>query len=167
MTLNKQVQEQILKLDGVDEITSSDDTISSLASVAKGIQIATLVLLLILIVISVFIIAYTIKLTVYARRREISIMKYVGATNGFIRGPFIVEGVIIGIISAVIILAIVGPVYDILINNILASSVIQRMGIALYSFSGVFTKLLSVYLLLGIGIGVVGSAISMRKYLKV
>ena len=94
-------------------------------------------------------------------------MKYVGATNGFIRGPFIVEGVIIGIISAVIILAIVGPVYDILINNILASSVIQRMGIALYSFSGVFTKLLSVYLLLGIGIGVVGSAISMRKYLKV
>ncbi len=167
LTLNKQVQEQILKLDGVDEITSSDDTISSLASVAKGIQIATLVLLLILIVISVFIIAYTIKLTVYARRREISIMKYVGATNGFIRGPFIVEGVIIGIISAVIILAIVGPVYDILINNILASSVIQRMGIALYSFSGVFTKLLAVYLLLGIGIGVVGSAISMRKYLKV
>lgn len=167
LTLNKQVQNEILKLDAVDEIASSDDTISMLASVAKGIQIGTLVLLIILIIISIFIISYTIKLTVYARRREISIMKYVGATNSFIRGPFIVEGIIIGIISAILSVGIVGVVYNALIGKLLTSSVLQRINIVLYGFSDIAIKLLIVYLILGIGIGIIGSAISMRKYLKV
>lgn len=167
LTLNKEVQTEILKLDAVDEIASSDDTISMLASVAKGIQIGTLVLLVILIIISIFIISYTIKLTVYARRREISIMKYVGATNSFIRGPFIVEGIIIGIISALFSVLIVGGVYNALIDKLLASPVLQRINIVLYGFSDITLKLLGVYLILGIGIGIVGSAISMRKYLKV
>lgn len=167
LTLNKEVQAEILKLDAVDEIASSDDTISMLASVAKGIQIGTLVLLVILIIISIFIISYTIKLTVYARRREISIMKYVGATNSFIRGPFIVEGIIIGIISALLSVGIVGGVYNAIIDKLLTSSVLQRINIVLYGFSDIAIKLLGVYLILGIGIGIIGSAISMRKYLKV
>ena len=167
LNLNDSVQEQILKLDGVDEIAASNDTISALSNVANGIQVATLGLLVILIVISVFIISYTIKLTVYARRKEISIMKYVGATNGFIRGPFIVEGIIIGVTSAIIILGIVGVAYNSVISGALSSPAIQRMGITLYSFADVFVKLLVVYLVLGIGIGVLGSVISMRKYLKV
>ena len=128
---------------------------------------ATLGLLVILIVISVFIISYTIKLTVYARRKEISIMKYVGATNGFIRGPFVVEGIIIGVVSAIITLAIVGLAYNSVVNSILSSSVVQMMSIALYNFSDIFVKLLLVYIILGTGIGIVGSIISMRKYLKV
>ena len=167
LELNNQVQEKILQINGVDEITAQNDTISSLSTVAKGIQMATVVLLVILVVISVFIISYTIKLTVYARRREISIMKYVGATNGFIRGPFIVEGVIIGVISAIITLAIVGLAYNSAINGILSSSVIQIINMTLYGFSDIFLKLLIVYLVLGTGIGILGSAISMRKYLKV
>ena len=167
LELNNQVQEKIMQINGVDEITAQNDTISSLSTVAKGIQMATIVLLVILVVISVFIISYTIKLTVYARRREISIMKYVGATNGFIRGPFIVEGVIIGVISAIITLAIVGLAYNSAINGILSSSVIQIINMTLYGFSDIFLKLLIVYLVLGTGIGILGSAISMRKYLKV
>ncbi len=167
LTLNSQVQEQIVQLNGVEEITAQDDTISSLATVAKGIQMATLVLLLILVIISVFIISYTIKLTVYARRKEISIMKYVGATNGFIRGPFVVEGIIIGVVSALITLAIVGLAYNSAVNGILSSSVIQIINMTLYSFSDIFAKLLIVYFVLGTGIGILGSIISMRKYLKV
>ena len=167
LTLNDTVQEQILQIEGVAEITASNDTISSLATVARGIQIATFGLLIILIIISVFIISYTIKLTVYARRREISIMKYVGATNGFIRGPFIVEGIIIGLVSAIITLAIVGLAYNSGVNGILSSSVVQMMGITLYNFSDIFVKLLIVYIALGTGIGMIGSIISMRKYLKV
>lgn len=167
LNLNKEVQEKILALDGVEEITSSDDTISMLSSIAKGIQMGTLVLLVILIIISIFIISYTIKLTVYARRREISIMKYVGATNSFIRGPFIVEGMIIGVISAILSLGIVGVVYNSVISKLLTSPVIQRINIALYGFSDIAVKLLVVYLIMGIGIGIIGSAISMRKYLKV
>ena len=167
LTKNKQVQEQIQEMPHVDKISSSNDTISRLASVAKTIQTATLVLLILLIIISIFIISYTIKLTVYARRKEISIMKYVGATNSFIRGPFIVEGVIIGIISAILTLGIIGVAYNAVLSKMMESTVVQNITITFYTFSDLFIKIISVYLLLGIGIGILGSIISMRKYLKV
>lgn len=167
LSLNEEVQEQIFKLDYVDEIESQNNTISKLQSLANGIQIMTIVILVLLIVISIFIISYTIKLTVHARRREISIMKYVGATNGFIRGPFIVEGVIIGIISAVITLVVLGLCYNAVMGGIGESVLVQDIGIGLLSFSDMFFLVLTVYLLLGIGIGILGSVISMRKYLKV
>ena len=112
LSLNEQVQSEILNLDNVDEIASENTTINRLRSLANGIQITTIIILALLIIISIFIIAYTIKLTVHARRREISIMKYVGATNNFIRGPFIVEGIIIGVISAIITLVILGLAYN-------------------------------------------------------
>ena len=88
LNLSKDVQNKILQIENVNEITSSDKTVSTLLSLAKGIKIVTGVILVLLIVISIFIIANTIKLTVHARRKEISIMKYVGATNNFIRWPF-------------------------------------------------------------------------------
>ena len=94
-------------------------------------------------------------------------MKYVGATNSFIRGPFIVEGIIIGVISAIITLVILGIAYNGVMANIGDSVLIQEMGFGLLSFSQMFYLVLTVYLILGVGIGVLGSAISMRKYLKV
>ena len=166
LSLNEQVQNEILKLDNVDEIASENTTINRLRSLANGIQITTIVILALLIIISIFIIAYTIKLTVHARRREISIMKYVGATNNFIRGPFIVEGIIIGVISAIITLIILGLSYNAIMPNIGGSILIQEMGLGLLSFSDMFSLVLTVYLVLGVGIGVLGSVISMRKYLK-
>lgn len=92
---NEAVQQSILAMENIKKITSSDETITTLVSIASGIRIFTGVILIILIFISIFIISNTIKLTVHARRKEISIMKYVGATNWFIRWPFIVEGIII------------------------------------------------------------------------
>ena len=94
-------------------------------------------------------------------------MKYVGATNSFIRGPFIVEGIIIGVISAVITLVILGLAYNAVMGKIGDSILIQEMGFGLLSFSEMFYLVLTVYLVLGVGIGVLGSTISMRKYLKV
>ncbi len=167
LSLNEQVQSEILNLDNVDEIASENTTINRLRSLANGIQITTIIILALLIIISIFIIAYTIKLTVHARRREISIMKYVGATNNFIRGPFIVEGIIIGVISAIITLVILGLAYNAIMPNIGDSILIQEMGLGLLSFSDMFSLVLTVYLVLGVGIGVLGSVISMRKYLKV
>ena len=167
LSLNEQVQTEINKLDNVDEIESQNTTINRLRSLANGIQITTVVILALLIIISIFIIAYTIKLTVHARRKEISIMKYVGATNGFIRGPFIVEGIIIGVISAIITLVILGLAYNAVMSKIGGSVLIQEMGFGLLSFSDMFYLVLTVYLILGVGIGVLGSVISMRKYLKV
>lgn len=167
LSLNDEVQSQINKLDNVDQIESENTTINRLQSLANGIQITTVIILVLLIIISIFIISYTIKLTVHARRREISIMKYVGATNSFIRGPFIVEGIIIGVISAIITLVILGLAYNAVMGKIGDSILIQEMGFGLLSFSEMFYLVLTVYLVLGVGIGVLGSTISMRKYLKV
>lgn len=167
LTLSKQVQDQINEFDNIKKITSSDDTVEALINIANGIKIITGVILILLIVISIFIISNTIKLTVHARRKEISIMRYVGATNNFIRWPFIVEGMIIGIIASVISIAIVGAAYTSIANSLVNEKIIQTMNMTLVTFSEMFSSIIVVYMALGIGIGVLGSVISMRKYLKV
>lgn len=166
LNLSKDVQEKILKIENVDKITSSDKTVSTLLSLAKGIKLVTGIILVLLIIISIFIISNTIKLTVHARRKEISIMKYVGATDSFIRWPFVIEGIIIGIVAALLSILVLGIAYS-LITNAAANSIISTMGIKLLSFTDMTTLLVIVYMVLGIGIGALGSSISMRKYLQV
>lgn len=167
LKLSSEVQENIYKLDNIASITSQDNTINNLVKIANGIKIVSIVVLSLLVIISIFIIANTIKLTVHARRKEISIMKYVGATDNFIRWPFIIEGIIIGIIAAIISLAILGVAYNIIISKLADSTVLAKIGMSLLSFADISTLLVIVYLVLGIGIGALGSTISMRKYLKV
>ena len=167
LNLSGQVQDEISKLENVKKITSSDETVSTLINLANGIKIGTGVILVLLVVISIFIIANTIKLTVHARRKEISIMKYVGATNGFIRWPFIVEGMIIGIISSAISIVLVAIAYNFIAEQMVNSQFMKMVGVTLVGFSDMFSSIIFVYMLLGIGIGALGSIISMRKYLKV
>ena len=167
LTLAKEVENQINELENVKNITSANETMEKLVSITNGIRIVTALILAGLVIGAIFIISNTIKLTVYARRKEISIMKYVGATNSFIRWPFIVEGIIIGILSACISILIIGGTYKIVAANLLGSAVIQNLGITLVTFGDMFNMLIIVYLILGIGIGVLGSSISMRKYLEV
>lgn len=167
LKLSSEVQENIYKLDNIASITSQDNTINNLVKIANGIKIVSIVVLSLLVIISIFIIANTIKLTVHARRKEISIMKYVGATDSFIRWPFIIEGIIIGIIAAIISLAILGLAYNLIISKLGNSAVLAKIGMSLLSFANISTLLVIVYLVLGIGIGAIGSTISMRKYLKV
>lgn len=167
LKLSSEVQENIYKLDNIASITSQDNTINNLVKIANGIKIVSIVVLSLLVIISIFIIANTIKLTVHARRKEISIMKYVGATDSFIRWPFIIEGIIIGIIAAIISLAILGLAYNLIISKLGNSAVLAKIGMSLLSFANISTLLVIVYLVLGISIGALGSTISMRKYLKV
>ena len=167
LNLSQDVQDQISKFENVKKITSKDQTVTTLINLANGIKIVTGVILLLLIFISVFIIANTIKLTVHARRKEISIMKYVGATNNFIRWPFIVEGMIIGIMASEISIVIVGIVYNIIADNLVNSQFMKLINMSLVSFGDMFNSIIITYMLLGIGIGAFGSIISMRKYLKV
>ncbi len=159
---DKSEADQVIK-----DITSKDEVVTTLINLANGIRIITGVILVILIIISIFIISNTIKLTVHARRKEISIMKYVGATNSFIRWPFIVEGIIIGIISGAISIIILGINYNLIAGKILESQVVSAMDINLLTFADMFGLIVFVYVLLGVGIGVLGSCISMRRYLKV
>ena len=168
LTKSKTVQDQInTYTDVVKKITSKDEVVTTLINLANGIKIVTGVILVLLIIISIFIIANTIKLTVHARRKEISIMKYVGATNGFIRWPFIVEGMIIGILASIISILIVGGAYTFIADKLVSSQFMQLINMSLISFKDMFSSIIFVYMLLGIGIGVLGSVISMRKYLKV
>lgn len=167
LTKTEEVQAQINTFANVAKITVGSDTINRLVDIANGIRTATGVILVLLILISIFIIANTIKLTVHARRKEISIMKYVGATNGFIRWPFMVEGILIGIISALITVLILGFVYNFVADGIANSGIMQTMGYNLLTYSNMLSMLFTVYIIMGIGIGAIGSAISMRKYLEV
>ena len=175
LTKNNEVKQKIDEYDKdkpdtekvIKKITSSDETITTLINLANGIRIITGVILVILIIISIFIISNTIKLTVHARRKEISIMKYVGATNSFIRWPFIVEGIIIGIISGAISIIILGINYNLIANKILESQVVSAMSINLLTFADMFGLIVLVYTILGVGICILGSCISMRRYLKV
>ena len=167
LNLLDQVEKEIRNLENVKEITSSNETVTTLIDLANGIKIVTGVILILLIIISIFIIANTIKLTVHARRKEISIMKYVGATNGFIRWPFIVEGMIIGIIASAISIVLVAIAYNFIAEQMVNSQFMKMVGVSLVGFSDMFSSIIFTYMLLGIGIGAIGSIISMRKYLKV
>lgn len=167
LSLSRQIEETVSEFSDVANITSSPDTVQKLLNIANGIRIASIVILVLLVLISIFIISNTIKLTVHARRKEISIMKYVGATNSFIRWPFIVEGIIIGVIAGLISLLIMGGLYNLVADKLMETSFKDIIGISLLSFRDMFTMIVSVYAVLGIGIGIIGSTISMRKYLEV
>ena len=132
-----------------------------------GVKIGSYIIIIALIIVSVFIISNTIKLTVYARRKEISIMKYVGATNAFIRWPFIVEGSIIGLMSGALSMAIISIIYIPISQNLGFVSFLATLGLNLLNFGDMFNLILIIYLILGVGIGIVGSSLSMKKYLKV
>ena len=165
LTKINDVEAEIKTFDHVKSITLRNDTINKLLNIANGVRTASAVILVLLIFISIFIISNTIKLTVHARRKEISIMKYVGATNGFIRWPFMVEGIIIGVVAARISVCLLGVAYNYVAGQ--ASGMVETIQINLLQFSDLFKTLMITYLVLGIGIGTIGSAISMRKYLEV
>ena len=167
LDLNESVQEKINQIDGIKRITSSNQTITALSNIGKWIRIVTGSMLIVLILISIFIISNTIKLTVHARRKEISIMKYVGATNNFIRTPFMIEGIIIGLISSIISVLLVGGGYNLIRSKVMQSETAHTIGINILNFSELSTEITMVYIILGVGIGIIGSSISMKKYLDV
>ena len=161
------VEKAIEKMDFVKNIRSSNDTINTLLKIANGIRLAIAVVFASLLVIAITIISNTIKLSVHNRRKEISIMKYVGATNSFIRGPFLVEGIIIGVLAACITIVLVTLAYDNVVTQIESSQVLQAMNVSLLQYAEILKSIIIVYLVLGVGIGMTGSGLSMRKYLEV
>ena len=176
LSLNDEVKNEIKQIPQVDDIVSSNQLIAQILRLAKGVKYVTAGILALLIIISVSIISNTIKLTVHARRKEISIMKYVGATNNFIRAPFVVEGIILGVISSLISIVLLGGLYVWLKNGIIGNALqgwlkgFSNMSSGmekLLQFDQMFSEIMVIFLAIGIGIGVFGSILSMKKYLKV
>lgn len=155
---------EIKSLDHIYTVRENTDLAKKLDTISRGISIIAITIIAVLFAISLFIISNTIKLTVYSRRLEISIMKSVGATNSFVRLPFVVEGIILGVISSIISLGAVWGVYELAINQF--SDLFTSIGIVPLSFTKYALIMLGAFLAVGILSGVGGSLITMRKYLN-
>ena len=160
-----QVNAALEKLDGVEDIRYYKDTVDKLTKVTKFLQTAMLVLMAFLVIVSIVVVSNTIKLTVVARSREISIMKYIGATNWFVRGPFLVEGIIIGIISSLLAAGITYLLYWKFVD-VAGKQIMTILSSPLVPVSYLAINLILIFLAMGISIGGAGSVISMRKYLN-
>ena len=154
---------QIKKLNRIDTVRQNTDLAKKLAKISNGISIISIVIIAVLFAISLFIISNTIKLTVYSRRLEISIMKSVGATNSFVQLPFVVEGVILGVVAGVLSLFAVWGIYELAINRF--GDVFSSIGLDPLKFTDYAWIMLGVFVAIGIVSGVGGSLITMRKYL--
>ena len=154
---------QIKKLNHIDTVRQNTDLAKKLAKISNGISIISIVIIAVLFVISLFIISNTIKLTVYSRRLEISIMKSVGATNSFVQLPFVVEGIILGVVAGVLSLFAVWGIYELAINRF--GDVFSSIGLDPLKFTDYAWIMLGVFVAIGIVSGVGGSLITMRKYL--
>ncbi len=153
--------EKIKAIDGVDTVVNRSELFEKLTKFDRFVSLAGMIIVLILALVSLFIISNTIRLTMYNRRFEISIMKSVGATDWFVRIPFMVEGVIIGIIAAIISSVTLKFFYDFIIQVI-------KKNISFFNtpFSDVSVPLFLSFLLAGILFGLIGGLISISKYLK-
>ncbi len=161
LSLYEQTVKDIKAIDGVDSVNSRQDTARMLTNLSRIVNLVSIGVVIALVVISLFIIANTIRATMYSRRFEISIMKSVGATNAFVRMPFLVEGIVIGFISAIISTVGIALLYEgvmTAITNIIPFEFIP--------ISQIILPVALAFIAAGVIIGMLGSTLSMRKYLK-
>lgn len=161
------VVSKIEQVEGVRKIRSSETETEFLVKISNFLRLFGSVLILALAAISVVIITNTVKLSVFTRRTEISIMKYVGATDWFIRWPFVIEGIITGLVGAAIPIIVAWPLYNKLIDVIYAQIPMIRSIVTFKFGIDIFSVLLPVSLAFGALLGVLGSNISLRKHLNV
>jgi cell division transport system permease protein len=159
--------EKIARLSGVESVDYGQEIVDQLLSFSRGIQIFGYTVITFLGVVSLFLIANTIKLTVYSRRRQIGIMKYVGATDWFIRWPFILEGIFLGLLGALFTYLLLFYGYTLLYFRSSTWLYQNFLSVQLVVPEVAGRELLKLLFLMGAGIGAVGSAVSVRRFLKV
>lgn len=158
------VAEKAGKINGIEDVKYYKDTIQKLVKITRGFQIATVIIIIFLIVIATVVVSNTIKLTVLNRSDEIVIMKYVGATNWFIRAPFLLEGILIGVLSAMIAGGIVSLIYN-SISKFIGEKLLSMLSTPMVPVSFLSWNMLLIFFSLGMSIGAWGSIISMRRFL--
>lgn len=156
--------EHARNISGVESVMYYKDTVEKLVKVTDSMQMGALIVMIFLVIVSVVVVSNTIKLTVLAREKEIEIMKYVGATNWFIRGPFLIEGILIGLLSALVSSGLIALIYDKIVElageNVLLILRMQMVSVEFLTFN-----LIWIFIALGVSIGASGSIISMRRFL--
>ena len=154
-------------LDGVRQVNKSDVVANTLSSVNMLVAYVSIAIIAILLGVSIFLISNTVTTGITVRKEEIAIMKYIGAKDGFVRAPFIIEGILIGLVGAAIPLGIFYVLYNKAITYILTKFSLLNNILDFLPVGQVYKTLLPVGLLLGIGIGFVGSFFTIRKHLRV
>ena len=151
--------------DIIEDVQYYKETVDKLTKITHFLQVAGMIIMAFLVVVSVVVVSNTIKLTVMAREDEIHIMRYVGANNWFIRGPFMVEGIIIGLLAAVISSAAIAVIYRKLVEAV-GEQIFAIVSSPLISVEYMTVNLTIIFVALGCSIGAWGSIVSMRRYLK-
>lgn len=154
-------------LDGVRKVNKSDVVANTLSSVNVLVGYVSAAIILILLGVSIFLISNTVTMGITVRREEIAIMKYIGAKDFVVRSPFVIEGLIMGLVGAIIPLALLYVLYGKAINYIMVKFSILNNIIDFLPVTSVYRYLLPIGLLLGVGIGFVGSFFTVRRHLKV
>lgn len=162
LSLYKETITQIKAVEGVESVSEYSETANKISNLEKIVRYASIIIVLVLAVVSLFIISNTIKVTMFSRRMEINIMKSVGATNGFVRIPFIVEGIIIGVISGVASAACLIFAYDKMVGVMYSIAAFLK----LVDISSITWILFVAYALVGMLFGIAAGGISIGKYLK-
>ena len=165
ISLMSQTEADLENVDGVAKVNAHLDYAQGFITARNIVSIVSLALIIILIVVSFFIMTNTIKLATFTRREEIAIMRMVGASNGFIRCPFIVEGLVLGILGGLLAFIIEWGLYSLLLNRVMGG--VTSTLITLVPFSAVMWPLLIAFLGVGILVGVFGGSSAIRNYLKV
>ena len=163
----KDVVEYAESLDGVRKVNKSDVVAKTLTSVNKLVGYISAAIIAILLAVSIFLISNTVTMGITVRREEIAIMKYIGAKDGFVRAPFVIEGLLIGAIGAIIPLVALYFMYDKAVSYIMTKFSLLNNIVDFLPVMEVYKTLLPVGIALGVGIGFVGSFFTIRKHLKV
>ncbi len=157
----KKVSETVSGMEEIDHVRDTQDIVNVLLSLRNVVQILGIWIMIILGVVSLFIISNTIKIAMHNRRHEISIMKYIGATNRFIRWPFVLEGLFIGILSAAVCFGLQWYIYTYVMGRLFAA----LNFVSLVPFSQLYPGIAAIFVGIGVIVGGFGSAASIRKYL--
>ncbi|MBR3791290.1 MAG: permease-like cell division protein FtsX [Clostridia bacterium] len=164
ISLTSQTVSQLEKIADVSHIENKQDVTNIVISASNAVKNLSAVVMLILFMISIVIISNTVRLTVFNRRKEINIMKYIGATDRFIRIPFVIEGIMIGFLGAILSFALISWGYIVIYAKFAESSFDV---FELIPYINIAPLLCVIFIVFGCLIGIIGSSISMRKYLKV
>ena len=154
-------------LDGVRRVNRSEVTANTLSGMNKLIGYASAGIIAILLAVSIFLISNTVTIGISVRKEEINIMKYIGATDFFVRAPFVIEGILIGLAGSVLPLAIIYVIYNTVIAYVSTRFSMLSQLLKFLTVDQVFQVLMPISLIIGIGIGFFGSFSTVRKHIRV
>ena len=165
LEMMSQIKTQLERVDGITKVRADEAISSGFITVRNIAGVISMALVAVLLIVSVFIMSNTIKLTTFDRRDEIAVMKMVGATNGFIRWPFVYEGLLLGTLGAAIAFGLQWLLYNAMVRGVESSDTMQLL--RLVPFTDIWVLVAIAFVAIGLMVGVGGSLTAIRKFLRV